>query len=354
MAASADADALVISASGLSAGLAALLDVLADVLTEAAHPKAAVRAAKERISQELTIARTVPGLVARTAIARRAHGEHPYARGLTTVEQIDALSAGAVRKAHAGCVRPRGALLVIVSDRPAAGVLRLVEKALAGWTGGKKVHPAPPLPAPAPGPAWLVHRPGAVQSNLRLAGPGLPRQSVDYPALRLAVMVYGGYFSSRLVANIREDKGWTYSPGSALSVRPAGTTISVAAEVATAVSAAALWETVHELGRMATVAVDLAELDAARQYVLGTTALSLASQAGLASAVLTMAAAGLDLAWLKEHQAQLLRVTAEDVLRVSQAHLGPAHLTAAIVGDAEVVSAPLSAVMSIVPASVEA
>jgi NAD+ diphosphatase len=103
------------------------------------------------------------------------------------------------------------------------------------------------------------------------------------------------------VANIREDKGYTYSPHAQVEHPPAGSRITLSADVSTPTTAAALLETVYELGRVATTPVSQAELDQARRYAIGVLALGTSSQAGLASTVSLLAGAGLDVGWLRDH-----------------------------------------------------
>ena len=113
---------------------------------------------------------------------------------------------------------------------------------------------APPAPTLCTPGIELVDRPGAVQSNIRLGGPAPRRTDPDLAAVRLANMIFGGYFSSRLVENIRERRGYTYSPRSSVDHQAAGSSFLVEADVATEVTGPALLETWYELGRMALTA----------------------------------------------------------------------------------------------------
>jgi zinc protease len=193
----------------------------------------------------------------------------------------------------------------------------------------------------------LVDRPGAVQSNIRLGGPAPGRTAPDLAAARLASMIFGGYFSSRLVENIRERRGYTYSPRSAVDHQAAASSFLVEADVATEVTGPALLETWYELGRMALTAVTEAELDAARRYVLGNMALSTATHAGLASTLSALVGSGLPVDWLAEHQRALAAVTVEDVQEASRRYLSVSALTAVVVGDAERVAEPLRALAAV-------
>jgi predicted Zn-dependent peptidase len=189
----------------------------------------------------------------------------------------------------------------------------------------------------------VVDRPGAVQSNLRLGGTAPSRTDPDLPAVRLANMVYGGYFSSRLVENIRERRGYSYSPRSSVDHLAAASSFLVEADVATEVTGPAFLETWYELGRMALTPVSEEELDAARRYVLGSMALSTATHAGLASTLSALTGSGLPPQWLAEHQQALARVTVEEVQEAARRFLQPGGLAAVVVGDAGEVAEPLRA-----------
>jgi predicted Zn-dependent peptidase len=174
-----------------------------------------------------------------------------------------------------------------------------------------------------------------VQSSLRLALPGVPRTDPDHAALQLANLVFGGYFSSRWVENIREDKGYTYGPHSVLEHSLAGTAVTVSAEVATEVTAPALLETWYELGRLATTPPKQEELDQARQYALGTLQLGMSTQAGLAGLASTYAGYGLRLDFLAEHATRLAKATREEVAEAAARYLAPTRAVAVVLGDAE-------------------
>src|SRR5205085_3489183 len=109
------------------------------------------------------------------------------------------------------------------------------------------------------------HRAGAVQSQIRLAAQAIPRTDPRYPALQLANLVYGGFFSSRLVENIREDKGYTYSARSHPEFTIHGATLLIDADTASGVTAAALLETPYEPSRLGLGPPSEAELDLPRR-----------------------------------------------------------------------------------------
>jgi zinc protease len=340
---SADADRLLFSTTMLPDGLGAVLGVLSELLVAATYPAGPVDAERSRVVERIRIARSQPGVIARSALAARRYGAHPYAQQLPSSDLVAAVTPAALRKLHRDRILPAGSTLVLVGEVDPAAAADAVGMAMAGWVAQGKAVAAGPVPTVVPGPLELVHRPGAVQSNLRLGGPAPDRTDPLLPATRLASMVFGGYFSSRLVENIRERRGYTYSPHSLVEHLMAASSFTVEADVATAVTGPALLETWYELGRMALTPVTEAELESARRYLLGTLALGTATHAGLASTLSALFGAGLSAEWLADHQRALATVAIDEVTEASRRWLSPAGLTAVVVGDAEVAGDQLRA-----------
>ncbi|MDX6359794.1 MAG: zinc protease [Nocardioidaceae bacterium] len=344
----ADADGLTMAGDSLAPELGSLLGLAAEVLTSSSYPRAGVEREADRFADGLRRALSQPGVLADEAWRGRAFGAHPYGRDLPSPDEVLEVPASSMRAAHRRRVGPDGALLVLVGDLRPTRALDQVERAWAGWTSGGTGSHVPALPTLEPGPLVLVDRPGAVQSNLRLGGPAPRRSEASYPAAEIANALFGGYFSSRLVTNIREDKGYTYSPYSVINNAAGGSWLTVAADVATEVTAPALLETSYELGRMASLPPSADEVAATAQYLVGSIALSTATQSGLADTLLDLLTDGQDVSWLREHPQRLAAVTPEQVHEASVPMLGPAGLVSAVVGDAEVVEGPLSALGAVV------
>lgn len=337
-----DPDRLLVSGNALASGLPRLLEILAEVLREATYPADEVATERERVADRIQVARTQPGHLARVALLKKMYGTHPYAVQTPTPAQVRAVRPAELRHLHAARVTPRGATLVLVGDVHPEKAIDAVEAALSGWTGGDEPVTLPATPPLRPGPTLLVDRPGSVQSSLRLALPAVGRTHDDFAPLQLANMIFGGYFSSRWTENIREDKGYTYSPHSVIEHSIAGSSLILAADVATNVTAPALLETAYELGRIATVAPKQDELEQARQYVVGSLLLGMSTQGGLASLASTYAGYGLRLDFLTTYAARLMAVTREDVAEVAARYLAPAGAVTVVLGDADKVEASLN------------
>ncbi len=340
---SVDPERLQVGGSGLASGLSTVLEVLADVLTGAAHPDAEVQRERTRLVERIAVARAQPRTIAREALQRKRFGTHPIAREMPAGPEVAAVEPDDVRALHRAGLVPGGAILTVVGDLDPADALAAVERHLGGWTAP---HPARELsspPVPAPSNLELVHRAGSVQSQLRLSAPALRRRDDRYAALQLANLVFGGYFSSRWMENIREDKGYTYGAHSGTEFVPGGAVLGVETDVASDVTAAALLETRYELGRMTAVPPTAGEVDAARRYAVGSLLISLDSQGGYASTVAVLAADGIPVQWLRDHPARLEAVTVDEVAAAARQFFAPSAFTGVIVGDADVIGPGLRA-----------
>jgi zinc protease len=348
LSAGADPDRLLISGNSLVDGLDRLLDILAEVLTDAAYPAEEVDTERGRLVDRIRVAQSQPSHLARVALLKRMYGSHPYAVQTPTPEQVDAVVPEQLRALHGERLHPSGATLVIVGDIEPEQAIAAAERMLGKWNGAGVLAELPPAPALEPGPLTLVDRPDSVQSSLRLALPAVSRRHPDHAALQLANLVFGGYFSSRWVENIREDKGYTYGPHSLVEHAVAGSALVLSAEVATDVTAPALLETLYELGRIASLPPKDEELEQARQYALGTLQLGMSTQAGLAGLVSTYAGFGLRLDYLAEHAARLAKAGKDDVAAAAAKYLAPSQAAAVVLGDAAKIEQSLAALTTVV------
>jgi predicted Zn-dependent peptidase len=347
LAAGLDPDRLMVSGNGLADGLDRILEILAKVLTGAAYPTDEVATERDRLVDRIQVAQSQPAHLAREALLKRMYGTHPYAVQTPEPDQVRAVGPDDLCALHASHVHPAGAILVLVGDLQPDRALDAVERTLGGWQTAGATIELPPVPPLTPGPLLLVDRPDAVQSSMRIALPAVSRTHPDHAALQLANLVFGGYFSSRWVENIREDKGYTYGPHSLIEHSGAGSALVIAAEVATEVTGPALLETIYELGRLASLPPKEDELEQARQYALGTLQLGMSTQAGLAALASAYAGSGLRLEFLAEHAARLTKVTRDDVAAAAATYLAPARAVTVVLGDAERIQRPLAALMPV-------
>ncbi len=332
--ASMNADRLLFAGTALTSGLDQLLDLLAEVLTSASYPDREVSIERDRLVDSIHVALAQPATAANRALLRRLYGEHPYGTELPDPAAVADVAPQTLRELHTLTAIPDGAVLVLVGDIDPQRGLDAVQKALEAWDTIGTPSLMPSIPPWRTGAWQITDRPAAVQSSIRIAAQAVPRSHPDYPALQLANLIFGGYFSSRLVSNIREDKGYTYSPHSGIEHSAATSLLTIDADVATDVTAPALHEIGYELGRLATLPPTMQELEDVRQYAIGTAALSAATQSGLASWITMLTAQGLDLNWLAGHSKRIAATTLEEVHAAATRYLAPANAVTVVLGDA--------------------
>lgn len=333
LSAAVDADRLRIAGSVLADQLPGFLALLAEIVTGPAYPADEFAITVDQAVQGTIAILSSPAHHVAEALNNRMFGDHPYGRSSPRPEDFRRTDRDAVRALHADRVVPTGASLVLAGDFEPASALDLVEHALGAWRPGPAVpmrHPGPWVPGRS-----IVDEPGVSQSLLRMAMPAPPYGAPDHPALALAAMVFGGYFSSRLVQNLREDKGFSYSPRSSpLHVAEAHLT-TVSLDVVTANTAAAVEEVHAELAGLADRPVTPAELDRARRYSVGTLRLRLATLTGLAAALCELDLHGLGVSWLGGHDTRLAAVTPEEVTAAARRYLAPENAVTVLLCDEE-------------------
>ncbi|GBE20815.1 peptidase M16 inactive domain protein [bacterium BMS3Bbin01] len=332
-----DEDGLYLEGSALSGRMGDLLDLVVEILTDATFPDSSVWTERARLAQEVVLARAQPEVVAGEELRKRFFGRHPYGLGLPSPSGLRRVTSGRLQTLYDDLVRPGGAVMVLVGDlRPAAEAERVAD-AMRRWRRKRRPLPVPKPSAPRPRPMLVVHRPGSRQTNIRLGGLAPGSGAKVFPAFELANLIFGGYFSSRLVVNLREDKGFTYNPASRIHHAVAASTITISADVRSEVTGAALVETMYELGRIVSTPPEATELEEARRYRIGTLAIGTHTQAGFADTLGALLSRGLDVTYLRSHQDRLEEVSVDDVLTAAREFLAPSCLIAVLVGDADVI-----------------
>jgi zinc protease len=344
--AGADVDFVSVSAGVPVDVLREALGQIVDIVAHPSFPQREVVGERERTVQEVIQEAVDPIAIATHALTARLFPRHPYADPLPDIGAVRRVGRKRLVEFHAERVGPNESLLVAVGDLDAESMASVVERVVENsWmpspdTGPQGRPDVPPPAPPRPG-VTIVHRPGAVQSNLRLGTRCPDRRDAEFPALFLAATVFGGTFTSRLVDNLRERHGYTYTPRAGIDEHRLASAFSVKAEVGTEVTAAALAEVQYELARMATTEPTADELNAARRYVTGLLAMGAATQAGLAGLLGGLLAQGLEPSYLERFSHELAVVDAGDVASAAARFLGPAAMTTVVVGDADVIAARL-------------
>ena len=181
-----------------------------------------------------------------------------------------------------------------------------------------------------------------MQTTLALGAFGPTQRDPDYEPAEVANAIYGGMFGSRLVVNIREDKGYTYSPGSFLQVRRDAGVFQTRADVRNAVTGASLNEIEYELNRMATTSPSDEEMQRAQRYLVGIKAIILQLQRSVASQLATLWVSGLPPEELGRESEKIQKVAPQQVDEVARKYLPFSRQTVVAVGEEEVIKEQLA------------
>jgi predicted Zn-dependent peptidase len=241
-----------------------------------------------------------------------------------------------VRAFHRDHFTAGRARLYIAGVFDGAAMEAAVKKAFDGWAKGADVA-KPAKPAPRSGGFALIDRAGAPQSTLVL-GLTVPDPSqADWVALQVTDSLLGGSFASRITANIREQKGYTYSPGSAIDTHPGIARWSETADVTTNVTGPSLKEIFFEIDRLRKEAPPAAELQGIKNNIAGVFVVQNGSRAGVLGQLVFVDRHGLGDQYLSSYVKRVMAVTPEDVRRVANQYLTPDKMTLVVVGDTKTV-----------------
>lgn len=344
---SASVDYLSLACSAPATRLHEILELLCEIVAQPAFAKAEIVGERERVVQDVSQEAADPAATATRALRAELYPQdHPYAGALPGVPVVRRVGRTALTRLHEERVRPTGSSIVVVGDVDPGDVVAAAAGTLGGWSPAGAEPPvgelAPPRLPIVKDRILVVHRPGAVQSNLRVGVRCQGRHDPAFPALALATTILGGSFMSRLVTNLRERNGYTYSPRAAVTERRHAAGMMVSADVATNVTGRALVELRYELARMATSPAPLDELEDARRYMMGTLTMTAATQAGMCGLLASLLMDDLPPSYLDGLLRELAGLDAEAVQRAASSSLGPGHVTTVVLGDAEVIAELLS------------
>jgi predicted Zn-dependent peptidase len=331
---SAGQDTSAISFAGLSEFAGPLLGLVNELAREASFPEAEFERERRQKLEEVKLERTQPGFLASEKLRKVLFGEHPYAKISPSEAQVAAYKVSELQSIYRQSYTPENAMLLLVGDFDPQAMLTTIEKVFGNWSGKKPAAPNAASPAnPHNRKVYLVHVPGAVQAQILAGCHSITRKNPDWVKLGLTNSLYGGAFNSRLVMNIREAKGYTYSPRSAVTPLQQHGYFSVSAAVRNEVVAASLTEIFYEIDKLRSLPVPDSELADAQNYLSGVFSMGLATQDGLLSQISTVALNELPDDYLETYRAKVRAVTPADLQATAQKYFDSANMQIVLVGD---------------------
>ena len=324
----------------------AVLAILSDMMLNSVFPAEALERLRGRTLVNLTQAKDQPVIVGAQVFAKVLYGSaHPYGQR-TTETSVKAITRDDVMNFAKAYYQPGRAIITVVGDVTPAKVKSSVEKALAGWTkgGDKPSFDYPKLPELQPAKIYLVDKPGAAQSVVNIGLPGPPRNTPDYFALQVLNTILGGQFQSRLNANIREQKGYSYGVNSGFSYGKGPGAFRAGGSIFTDKTDAALVEFMKELkGIVGEKPITDEEIKTAKDSLIQGLPQRFASVSAISGAITTLVVQGLPEDYYQTYAQNVSAVTKEDLARVAKRYINLNHLAIVIVGDRAKVATALQA-----------
>jgi predicted Zn-dependent peptidase len=329
-----DADSTSISASALSEFSARMFDLMSDVTEHPSFPESELKLAKDNTIQQISASRADPGFLGNERFQKAVFGNHPYSYVIADEKSVNALSRDDLKAFVAKYYIPNSSHLIVVGDIDVDKTFAEVEKAFGSWkTGTVPPDDNPPLPAREKRQIYFVDRPGSIQSAITIGNISIPRKDKDYFAIRTANIIFGGSFYSRLTRNIREAKGYTYSPFSSSNTQAKAGSFAAGAAVRNEVTGPTLLEMFYELDRMRVLPVTDEELTSAKEYSTGNFSVELASQFGLAGRLNSIYTYDLDRSFINDFRPKISALTTADIQRAAAKYFDTYHAAVVIVGD---------------------
>ena len=323
------------------------LDLMADVVLRPTFADSEITRQRDLRRTQILQQRDQPVAMAGIAFPAIVFGtQHPYGRPLGGTEASTALLDRArVAQFYQTYYRPQNTRVLIVGDITLAEAQALVAARFGAWERG--TTPAAPAAATPAAPTgrtiFLVDKPGAAQSVIRIGNVGVPRSSADFFPLQVLNTILGGSFTSRLNQNLRETHGYTYGANSQFAMRRMAGPFQAGASVMTAKTDSSLIEFMRELRRIRDESVPQAELDKAKAYIALGLPGDFETTQGSAGRYRELLTYGLPLDYFNGYIERINAVTAADVQRVARQYLDLDHFVIVVVGDRSVIEAGIRA-----------
>jgi zinc protease len=333
-------DATSVSVDVPASRLEAALELLAEVVLHPTFPEAEVERLRDERLNDLLQARADPRRRAdESFVATIYEASSPYHRPSGgTKETVQELTPTRLRSAYERGVDPARSALLVGGDLSGIDVPAIAERLLGGWgpavgatTSGRIIDAG----AVRERLVHVVHRPGAVQTEIRIGHVGVSRRIDDFHALSVMGAILGGLFNSRLNMKLREEKGYTYGAGAGFDLRRAAGPFTARAAVNTEVTVPAVTDFVAELDRIRDATVTPAELAAARDFLVGVFPLRFETPGPIVGALSGLFVHELPDDELARYRPAIEAVTGDDVLESARERIDPSRMAIVLVGDAD-------------------
>ncbi len=339
----ADWDASYVSVDVLSRNFDQAFAILGDVDRRPMLPEASLERVRSERLMELLQQRDEPASIAAKRFSSLIYGSGAYGNTvLGNAESVTRISVDDVRRFYAAHFVPNNSSIVIAGDVDTSHALDAAERLLAGW----EAREVPPRPAITPqqlpeSRIYLIDRPTAVQSEIRVGHIGVARSTEDYFALSVMNALLGGVFNSRINLNLRERHGYTYGARSLFAFRRQPGPFVVSAPVRNEVTRESVSEVLAELRRIRAGDVEERELADTKNYLMGVFPATVQSSGDVAGRLLDMELYDLPHDYFDRYRENIAAVSKEAVEHVARKYIDPDRALIVIVGNAKQIREPL-------------
>lgn len=323
-------DANGVNGSCLSKHSDKLLTIMADVLLNPTFPQEELDKAKKRAESGLASQKDDANAIAGNVASILRYGkDHPYGEIMTNAT-LAKINLDQIKNHYSNYFKPNIAYLVVTGDVTKAQVEKQAKQYFGKWSKGEVPAHVYGVPrAPEKTVVDFVHKPGAVQSVLNITYPvDLQPGTPDVIRSRVANSVLGGYFNSRLNANLREGHGWTYGSSSSLNPDKLVGSFNASASVRNAVTDSSIIEALKEMRKLSDEKVGKEELQVVKNVMAGNFSRSLEEPGTVATFALNTARYKLPADYYEKYLEVLQNVSAEEVqamakkyIRADRAHI---------------------------------
>jgi predicted Zn-dependent peptidase len=337
LSAAAAVDASTVDLQVPVARLADALAVMTDVVAHPTFPDEELKRLRDERLASLLEAQDDPEELVQVAFPHVVFGaRHRYGSpAMGTESSLKAITAADLKAFHAAQYRPSNAALIVVGDVTAATVVPQLERSLGTWKEGAagaapaRVADAPQLTARH---VYLVDKPGAAQSAIRIGWVGAARSTPDYYSMRVLSGVLGESFSSRLNHNLREVHGYAYGAGSRFDMRRVSGLFYASASVQTDKTSDALKEFFVELKNIHDP-IPADELTKTKNFAARLVPRYFETEIAAAGALAAEYIYDLPADYYQTFGARIGAVSAEDVRHAADKYIQPDKFAVVIVGD---------------------
>lgn len=323
-----------LGSSVLSSFAPEAIALIGDVLLHPKWPEEELERLKNDRKRNLSIQLSRPQAQASRDFFASVYPDHPYGRFYPTTEQIDSYTVDNIKDFYNANFGAQRTTVYVVGKFDKSAVERSVRDTFSDWvTGPEDVYPvATPV---TENKVKIIDRPGAPQSTIYYGLPVVDPSSDDYIALDITNSLLGGSFGSRITSNIREDKGYTYSPFSTINANYKSGIWYESADVTTDFTGASLDEIKKEIVRLQNEAPTKDELDGIKNYESGVFVLRNSTPGGIIGQLNFLDLHDLDESYLETKVQKIMAVTPEQIQALTKKYIRPENMTLIVVGDKE-------------------